>query len=431
MRAIAQDAADPALKSWRAERTEKGNSRGRKSCSLGWLTADEAGATLWRLYDDWSFRPSTPGSEAPAEPARPATLGEIIDLYLEREATRVEHREDEVARGEEAVRKGRMEKVPLSPDGLGRTTYDIKVGCRNRLEEAGWLDKGLVALSGTERLDLKKMLRSDRTAAQADKGGPPPSTGGMNNEIVLMTGAWNWCLGRRRIAVPAPEWPKFAYVPVRDKQTPTRPELNRVLDALRPDDSKQSWAFDVLYIQARVGCRIGALANLEKGDVKLKRGRVRLNCKGHDRTIDVKSDVIDVLRPYVLAAAPGESIWRKLGGELHNRTLAHATVRNPNRRHLRPACEAAGVTPFTTHGIRRLVVAEWLCKDVPVHVFQRILGHSAKLAIEVYAKFAQGNDRDWFDHVDGVPMPEQPVEAPEERMERALRILRDVDLEAA
>jgi integrase len=353
----------------------------RENLWNGWATREEVRREVSSLLAQRSPVQAA-AEEKAAKRSEVGAVKDLLEVYLGSEQTRVEVWRKEETEGEEAIRRGATETVEHGRDALNPRTFSGKKGRA----------KQVVRKLGHLRL---RDLTSDDVRRYVSARGKEAAGGTIKNEIKVLKSAWRWGREERRGYTDGLDvnWPNVVATPVREKVTPTRAEVRKVLAAMEP-----GWARDILTCQSILGCRIRALARLPAREVDLGRGKVRLKCKKHDRTVRVPDRVLEILRPYVEGNDAAGTLWPvtestavSVGDEDPPRLDKKTGELKPRANPLPDACRAAGVTRFTTHGLRRLVSNEWIAANVNVAVYARVLGHSPEEALRSYAAI-QGDD---------------------------------------
>jgi|GEM_PF-7031059 len=348
---------------WRADLYVGGGVR--KSLWNGWATREAARRKVAALLQAENVAQAADDARA-ARGSEVQTVQDLLEVWLASQQARVPLWEREQSEGRIALRAGRVKRVEHSRDALSPRSYSACKTSAQRLVRSGF---GATLLGDV----TKKSLRSYAAASDA-------APGTVKLDLTKLRAAWAWGQAEgRSYTRGTPSWPDVVATPVRDKYTPTRPEIAGILAAM-----PEGWARDFVEVLATLGCRFGAAARLtaHPTDVNLARGTVRLAVKGHDRTIRAPRRVIEILTPYVEAA---EDDAAPLFGR------SPTGLRLALQRQLDRACEAAEVQRVTPHGFRRRVATEMLAANVPVAVYARVLGHSAAIAIKHYAA-VQGDD---------------------------------------
>ncbi len=225
--------------------------------------------------------------------------------------------------------------------------------------------KGTLGEVRIDRVDLSTLQRYRdarlRTAA----------SGTVDLELGILRMAWRW--GRELGACPARELPRvrLKVKAARNRRTPTRADIARV------DEHLSGWprvAFQLLF---GTGARIGAISRLKWRDVDLDSGLIRLVGKTGAREVPIAPELVALLREWG-GDTPTPGAW-VLG-------VRPVSVGGLRVRYLPRACEAAGVEPFTPHGLRRAAVDALLRAGVDVGTAAALLGHSPKVMLEHYRK---------------------------------------------
>jgi len=211
----------------------------------------------------------------------------------------------------------------------------------------------------------------------------------VNDDVSVLLMAWKWGRVRGRRYVPAVDldihWLRAS--PVRARVTPTREHLEALIPHLRP-----RYALLVSLMSA-VGARIGEIAALEWADVDLEAGVVTLGrhegaSKTGVREAPIEPEIVELLRDWyarppespLRGAAPSEAIRGRWVLGVQPVTAVSLFV----SRYLPPACAAAKIERFTSHGIRRWATDEMGRADVEPATGASLQGHSAAEAARRY-----------------------------------------------
>jgi integrase len=199
----------------------------------------------------------------------------------------------------------------------------------------------------------------------------------------ILVAAVNW--GRTRNHCPAVPLSRLSVLQIRDDEfvavsyTPTRQQVAAVLQHL------DGWYRDLLTLQALTGARIGEIAALHVGDWDRVEGTLTIS--GRDDRRERRGKVKP--RRWPVMGELGR-LLETLAGE---RAADERLVQIPARlfaaqlsRHLKPACKAAGVPEFTSHGIRRLVALELLDGGVDAKTVSELTGHSVVVLLRRYVR---------------------------------------------
>jgi integrase len=121
------------------------------------------------------------------------------------------------------------------------------------------------------------------------------------------------------------------------------------------------------------GARLGEIAGLTSDDVNLEEGILSIR-KGKTgaRLVPVHAELVDALRAWGVGlrgagifGVTRNVVWSHLGGK-----------------HLRAACETAGVERFTPHGLRRAAVDMFADAQIDPKVAAAHFGHSVEVMLE-------------------------------------------------
>ena len=179
--------------------------------------------------------------------------------------------------------------------------------------------------------------------------------------------AWAW--GRARGLTPDRTLPPVSLPKperARERHTPTAEDMAAVIDA------SAGWRRLFTLLLWYTGARRGEIASLRWADIDLEAATITLKGKTGKRTVPLQSEALEALRE-AKSQRP-----RSVFG------VAPATA----SRHLRldKACEAAGVKPFTAHGIRRLASTELIGAGVDPKTYEALMGHSFQMGMTTYAQ---------------------------------------------
>ncbi len=221
-----------------------------------------------------------------------------------------------------------------------------------------------------DRLDLQ-VLETWRD--QELREGTAPAT--VENAQCCLRIAWRWA--RIRGIVPDRELPAatIRVTPVRSRHTPTREDVERVIQEL------SGWARRMLILVADTGCRRGEAAGLTWEGVDFERGRIgfvgKTSPRARPRLVPCTSRLRSELERWWSEdgqPAGGTVVGASRGNALHISSV------------IKEACREAGVTPFTCHGVRRLVADELLRSGVDIATAAALLGHSPQVLLAAYRR---------------------------------------------
>jgi len=239
------------------------------------------------------------------------------------------------------------------------------------------------------RLDVAVM--DSYVAARRGKAAPLV----IGNEIGTLSKAWHW--GRPRGLTPDKSFPRpqnFRPKAVSDGYTPPAEDIIAVIERMWDRGGKQgvrqssgahgSWVKRALIIQAGSGMRIGEVCSMRWEEIDLRLGVFRMR-GGKDSKGRKTGGRVVALSETALA-----ELLRTPEAEREGHVLpcdgVRATMPGTVGTVLKQSCEIAGVTPFTSHGIRRRVENDWIDAGVDIRTFASQFGHSPQTALKHYAK---------------------------------------------
>jgi integrase len=322
---------------WRARTTDPS----RRTVWTGWATREEARATVQALIV--KGLPTSPRSA-------PGAVRTVADL-LNRWKTHQEQRQKAGAIAE-------------------RSLVNYRQGARY------WID----AVGDVLVAQLSRVLVEDQlTTWQAD--GVSPRTCKLALDILASAVKW----GAERGHCTRVDLSRLHALDVRPDEhvnndyTPTRSEAARVLPHIAAQRER-----DVVALLALTGARIGEVAALTVGDVDLE-GQV-LALSGRDDARKRRGKV--KVRRWPIAGELTTLLVRLTQGRARDERLVGGLPRDCSdmvRRALDSACAAAGVPPFTAHGLRRMVAMELLEVADPRQVSE-LTGHSVQVLLTSYVR---------------------------------------------
>jgi integrase len=192
-------------------------------------------------------------------------------------------------------------------------------------------------------------------------------------------------------------------------------DLERLADALGPDQAVMMWAGAVL------GLRFAEAAGLTLDRLDLLAGRVTI-----DRQL-LRDGTLSGPKTGAGARTLAVPAWLcdELGGVLARRGLTAADrtafvfvsptgaplhYTNWRRRVWLPACEAAGLAGLHFHDLRSLSATALVATGADVKTAQRRLGHaSARVTLDIYARATAAADREAADRVGAYLRPSQAL----------------------
>lgn len=183
--------------------------------------------------------------------------------------------------------------------------------------------------------------------------------------VSLMTNTPNLCDGTVRFKID-----ERLLTPARDRPTPNRAQLHKILDALessrRQMDTDRQWLMirTITSICAMTGCRIGEVAGLHVNDIDMSADVVTVRRTVSGKVISPKTKtglirhvpldptskalVQEYLKEWAPSNKHGNALFLSATGE----TLASRRIQKTLDR----ACELAGAPRMTPHAFRRTVV---------------------------------------------------------------------------
>ena len=163
--------------------------------------------------------------------------------------------------------------------------------------------------------------------------------------------------------------PKGAKGYVNKRHTPTDADVEKLLGSLRICSLKK-----MVYIGWKTGARTGEICDLIWGDVyKNASGYwIRFSGKTGTRKCPITEEVYTEIRGF------------KKDNESEQDRLFTPSFRTNCSPQLRKSCEVRGIEPFTVYGLRRLRVDTLQRQGIETAVYERIMGHSIRMAQEIY-----------------------------------------------
>lgn len=165
----------------------------------------------------------------------------------------------------------------------------------------------------------------------------------------------------------------------------TEAEVDAVLDAIAEPTDRL-----LIALLAGTGLRIGEALGLTRAAVTPTTVEVRQvwTRRGMKPTPKSESSARVVPVPTTLREPLAEHVSLMLPTAL---LFPHRDDRNVAQRVLLPACEAAGVEPFTTHALRHHAASRWVAGGLPLFEVARALGHRDTRMVErVYGHLTPG-----------------------------------------
>ena len=156
---------------------------------------------------------------------------------------------------------------------------------------------------------------------------------------------------------------------VNNRHTPTDADVEKLLASLRMCSLKK-----MVYIGWKTGARTGEICDLTWGDVyKNASGYwIRVSGKTGTRKCPITEEVYSEIRGFMRDSDNDQD------------RLFTASFRSNCSPQLRKSCEIRGIEPFTVYGLRRLRVDTLQRQGIETAVYERIMGHSIRMAQEIY-----------------------------------------------
>lgn len=239
----------------------------------------------------------------------------------------------------------------------------------------------LTAWGGDERvgiLDLAPYARLRRDAGIAQRT--------MAMELRVATIAFRWADGRDLLPPTARlRVPRIKIDPARfvvNHRTPTPEEAGDALAAMPDDD----WRL-VGLVLARTGARVGEVVHLRGRDLDEPGCQVAFGATSHSSKTGTRWFPLD---DATLVALAGRS--DRGAAPLFDLGNVRAPIQGLQRR-LRAACDRAGVSRFTPHGLRRMVVGRLIRAGVDPGTAATLTGHSIQVMLRFYQQVTDEDRR--------------------------------------
>ena len=156
---------------------------------------------------------------------------------------------------------------------------------------------------------------------------------------------------------------------VNNRHTPTDADVEKLLGSMRMCSLKM-----MVYIGWKTGARTGEICDLVWGDV-FRTGKdcwIRFSGKTGTRKCPITEEVYTEVRSF------------KRDTDSEQGRLFTPSFRTNCSPQLRKSCEIRGIEPFTVYGLRRLRVDTLQRQGIETAVYERIMGHSIRMAQEIY-----------------------------------------------
>lgn len=228
------------------------------------------------------------------------------------------------------------------------------------------------------RRSVKRLARIDLQRHRDHRLSEGAAGRTVHSELRVLRSAWRWYLDLS--GLPAMTIPSVRVVqsPVRNRYTPSAPEVLAVLEQLR------GWSRTAVAVLFATGARPGEVRDLTWEQVNFSRRTAVLDGKTGPRTVPLSPDILRILRE----ARPedAEPTDRVL-------TCTKRTFGALGARYLDPACERAGVPRFTPYGLRRAAVDAMARAGVDIGTAAAITGHSPEVMLRHYRGVSESDKR--------------------------------------
>lgn len=195
----------------------------------------------------------------------------------------------------------------------------------------------------------------------------------IRRELDYLARAWGWARARGHVPARDLALPEIHARPETERHTPSPGDVGATLPHL------PLWAARCVRVLYATGLRIGELAALHREHVEdLGDGWARLR-------VDGKTGPRDVV---VGGAVAAELLGLPAGALTRYAPLSLSTLLPIA---LRAACSAAGVAPYTPHGLRRLAVDRLYLSGADPATAGALLGHSAEVALGHYRRVREAD----------------------------------------
>ena len=331
---------------WRVERAD--GAGGRLQCATGWWHVGAIDLALTRIA----------AGLCPA-PSPTLTIRDLLELYLGHkaeqgtltDATMVGHKN--CARRVVAI----LGPTPVSLFSYVAATAFVQERLRSPVAR-------------------KPRIQANAAKPLAPRGAAPSS---VQQEINLLQAAWKWAqqVGALEANLPFPPVRVAGArgarrVKVNNQQTPTAAEVALVERTIA--ETCPSWVLLMYKLLASTACRVGEISGLQwsKFDPNLR--AIEVDGKTGRRWVPLVPVAVEAL----MAARCAKPLPDEDRVFLRKNPRSHFGVL------LQRACTAAGVPPFSPHGLRRYGVGELYRRGADPSVAAAITGHSPAVALAYY-----------------------------------------------
>lgn len=323
--------------------------RRRNGLTEWYVRAREQGSKRRTVWSGWATEQAAAVLADAAWVSRPAgavlTVGEIFDRYL-------------------VVRTSDHKRGAGHPDYIGSKTLDSYRRCLKRVGEV----LGEVPAMDLVEDDLNECVARLRAAGFSDRT--------VDQSLLTWRIAWRWALKQKhRVAdLPMPKVKIEGYT--NNHRTPHQGEVEAVLAVLSGMER------DAIELLVATGARVSEVADLVCEDVFAGTGSLILRGKTGPRRLDPPAELMARICGHLHDDASDRRVFRFRDARSGTGVVKFGKQRITSA--LKGACIAAGVEPFTPHGLRRAMVRRLLKSQVDIGTAAHILGHSPKVMLQVY-----------------------------------------------
>lgn len=315
--------------------------------------ARERGGDRKTVWTDWATEqeagPMADAALASHRAQAGLTVGEVLERYL-------------------AVRR-----ADAAAGQLGASTLDSYVRCVARVTE-------ILGQVPADDLTDRELVETSRLLRESNYS---PRT--VDQTLRVWRLAWRWALGAG-LPVADLHAPKIKVEGhTNNHRTPTGAEVERMLSVLSGVDRL------AVELMAQTGARVGEVAELVCEDVHPTSGAVVFHGKTGARTVHPPAPLMAQLVDLLHDDPDDRRLFRWPDGRSGKGVVRFGQQRI--RSIIRGACQAAGVEPFTPHGLRRAMVRRLLREGVDVGTAAAVLGHSPTVMLQVYDQVAEEDRR--------------------------------------
>lgn len=179
-------------------------------------------------------------------------------------------------------------------------------------------------------------------------------------------------------------------LPQRLPQVLGESDVERLLEAARPDTPRGLRDRAMLELLYATGLRVSELVGLELGQIDLRVGWVRVYGKGRkERLVPLGEEALHWVVRYLAEARPALLAGRRSDMLFPGRGTAPLT-RQACWHRVRALSRSAGIRkPFSPHGLRHAFATHLLNHGADLRMVQMLLGHSDLSTTQIYTHVAQ------------------------------------------